>query len=126
MDKRDYNIIKHQRGYALPAVLMFLMLAFGVFAVIFRSSASSIRIEQARVLRQSRIEWTAPAIAQGLRLLETGAPPLENYQCIVTLTQGAQTKYFLLTFDHVSGTRWTLHCQPSPTNIGYPEAPATF
>jgi len=114
------------RGFMMPAVLLFLALAFGAWVITFRSSATMIRLEEARVLRDFRTTWTAPATAAALRLLQTGNPPLDNYQCKLTLTQDEQTKYFLLTYEMLVGNRWTLKCEPCDSDAPYPAAPDSF
>ena len=116
----------HPRGYALPAVLLFLLFAFSAWAVFFRSSGSSLRVEQARVLRASRDTFSAPAMADGLRLLETGSPPSDPYACKVTLTQDGVTKYFLLNYEKIGPTRWTLSCTATDADDLHPDKPATF
>jgi hypothetical protein len=114
------------RGFALPAVMLFLLFAFGAWAVFFRSSGSIIRVEQARVLRESRSQWSAPAGATALRLLQTGNPPSDPYSCKVTLTQDAETRYLLLTFEKVGPARWNFVVAPTDADDASPDAPATF
>jgi hypothetical protein len=115
-----------RRGYILPAVLLFLAAGFGMWVIMFRSSATLIRVEQARVLRDFRTTWTAAAAAQGLRLMESGDPPLDNYQCKLALTQEGQTKWFLLTYTKDNGQRWTLRTEPTTEDASYPVAPSSF
>ena len=87
MRAREKNSIFTRRGYALPAVLLFLAVSFGMWAVLYRTSGSMIRVEQARVLRASRTEWSAPAVATGLRLLQTGVAEGEFYECKLPITR---------------------------------------
>src|SRR5690349_10893495 len=94
-------------GYVLPAVILFLTIAFGIWAVVFRSCASVLRVEQARSHRATRTQWSMPATAAGLRLLETGNPPTSPYDCKLAVTQDSETRYFHLTFEEVSSTRYT-------------------
>ena len=116
----------HRRGYVLPAVLLFLMISFGIWAVFFRSTASVVRIEQARVLRETRTVWDAPAVATGLRLLQTGLPPHDPYSCRVTLTNDSQTKYILLKFEKVAPVRWSITASPTTADDLSPDVPTTF
>src|SRR3954467_1526434 len=97
-----------------------------MWALAFRTSASALRVEEARSHRDARSTWTAPAMAAGLRLLETGRPPLDTYTCKLPLTQDSQTKYFLLAFDKIGPTRWTINVEPTDSEDPSPDAPATF
>jgi fibronectin type 3 domain-containing protein len=115
-----------RRGYVLPAVLMFLAITFGLCVIMFRSSATLIRVEQARVLRQSRASWTAMAMGEALRLLESGTPPITTYQCKLSVTQSGVTKYFLLTYANGLGNQWTVSCAPSDASDTTIDAPLTF
>src|SRR5690349_14460886 len=95
-------------GYALPAVLLFVVFAFGAWAVLFHSCGSVLRVEEARTLRQTRSQWSAPAMAQALRLLQTGDPPADPYACKLALTQDGQTRYFRLNYEKIAPIRWTV------------------
>src|SRR6185369_16427313 len=90
-----------RKGYALPAVLLFILFAFGAWAVLHRSCGSVLRVEQARTLRETRSTWSAPAMAQALRLLQTGDPPAEDYACKLALTEDGQTRYFRLAYEKI-------------------------
>src|SRR5688572_27771228 len=99
---RSARRITSRRGFILPAVLLFLAIAFGMWAVLFRSAGSALRIDEARSHRAARAEWTASAVANGLRLLETGSPPSDPYVCKLSITQDAQTRWFRLTYEQIS------------------------
>ncbi len=114
------------RGYVLPAVILFLTIAFGIWAVVFRSCASVLRVEQARSHRATRTQWSVPATASALRLLETGNPPTSPYDCKLAITQDTQTKYFHLTYEQVTSTRYTVSVAPSDADDVAPDAPSTF
>jgi hypothetical protein len=122
----DVRRRRGRRAFVLPAVLLFLAVAFGMWAIVFRGSANALRVEEARAHRDARESWTAPATAAGLRLLETGRPPLDTYTCKLALTQDGLTRYFLLTYDKIGPTRWTLQCTPTDAADATLDAPATF
>jgi len=113
-------------AFALPAVLLFLAIAFAMWAVVFRSAGTTLRVEDARAHRDTRATWLAPATAAGLRLLETGVPPSDSYTCKLPITQDGQTRYFLLTFEKIGPLRWTLACAATDEDDDAPDAPATF
>ena len=123
---RRRRMVWRRGGYALPAVLLFVLLAFGAWAVLFRSCASVIRVEQARTLRDTRSTWSAPAAATGLRLLQTGTPPADPYVCKLAITQDSQTRYFLLTFTKIGESRWALAAAPTAADTEAPDCPASF
>ena len=114
------------RGYVLPAVLLFLAMAFATWAVLFRSCASILRVEEARSHRETRSTWSAPAAATGLRLLETGTPPLDPVTYKLAVTRDDETRYFLLTFEQISPGRWTVQAAPTTFDADYPDCPAHF
>jgi hypothetical protein len=115
-----------RRGYALTAVLLFVVFAFGAWAVLFHSCGSVLRVEEARALRQTRSQWTAPAMAQALRLLQTGDPPAEDYACKLALAQDGETRYFRLSYEKIAPIRWTVTAAITDADDVSPDAPATF
>jgi hypothetical protein len=125
-----HRVARHRRhrprGYVLPAAMLFLAIAFGMWAILHRSAATAIRFEQARVLRHGRNAFAAPAIAAGLRLLETGDPPGDPYACKLPITVDDQTRYFRLTYEQVSSGRWTVHAMPTTVDDAADDAPASF
>ena len=123
---RAVRRLRNRAGYALPAALLFLMLAFGAWAVLFRTCASVIRVEQARCLRDTRSTWSAPAAATALRLLQTSTPAVDPYTCKLTITQDSQTRYFLLTFEKITPTRWTVTAAPTTADEDAPDCPTHF
>ena len=110
----------------LPALLIGVSFAFGAWAVLFHSCGSVLRVEEARTLRQSRAYWSAPAMAQGLRLLQTGDPPAEDYACKLALTEDGQTRYFRLAYEKIGPIRWTVTATVTEADDTAPDAPATF
>jgi hypothetical protein len=116
----------HHHGFVLPAVLLFLAVAFGMWAMLFRSSATVLRFEQARTLRAGRANFAAPAMATGLRLLETGVPPSDPYACKVTLELDGVTRYYRLGFEQIAPNRWTIDASPTTEDDITADAPATF
>src|SRR5438132_1309871 len=113
--------LRHPRGYALLTVMLFLAFAFGAWAVFYHTSASAIRVEEARSRRDTRTIWTAPAIAQGLRLLESGPPPSDPYSCKVTVSSDSETRYILLTYDKVASSRYTIAATPTDADNPAPD-----
>ena len=113
-------------GYVLPAAMFFLTVAFGMWAVLHRSAATVIRFEQARTLREGRNVFAAPAIAAGLRLLETGDPPADPYACKLPVTVDGQTRYFRLDYEQIAVGRWTVQASPTTIDDLAVDAPSSF
>ena len=123
---RERRHARRRGGYVLPAAMLFLTVAFGMWAVLHRSAATVIRFEQARTLREGRNVFAAPAIAAGLRLLETGDPPADPYECKLPITVDGQTRYFHLAYEQVAVGQWTLSATPTTVDDLTIDAPATF
>lgn len=119
-------ITTHARGYALPAVLVTLVMGFGMWALLYHSASESTNYQQARALRIYRELWTAPAMARAITLLETGDPPDDPYVCKLALTRDGVTNHFLLTYIKGSGTLWSIDCEPTTADDPAPDAPASF
>jgi hypothetical protein len=59
-----------RRGYSLTVVLLFLMLLLCLWAAVYRTSASFLRVETARVKRNDLDNGMLGALAQALMYLE--------------------------------------------------------
>ena len=117
---------RHRGGFALLTVMFFLAFAFGAWAVFYHSSAAALRLEEARSKRDTRTTWTAPAIAQGLRLLQTGNPPSDPYSCKMAIASDSETHYILLTYNQISLGRYTIAATPTTADDPTQAAPSTF
>jgi len=60
-----------RRGYSLTVVLLFLVLLLCLWAAVYRTTASFLRVETARVNRNDLDEGMLGALAQALWCLET-------------------------------------------------------
>ena len=126
MSRRSRRSARRRGGYVLPAAMLFLTVAFGMWAVLHRSAATAIRFEQARTLREGRNVFAAPAIAAGLRLLETADPPTDPYECKLPITVDGQTRYFHLAYEQIAIGRWTVAATPTTADDVAVDAPNTF
>jgi hypothetical protein len=63
-----------RRGYSLTVVLIFLILLFALWAAVYRTTSSVLRIETNRVLQQSRDRGPMNALAQAVQLLQYSTP----------------------------------------------------
>lgn len=67
-------------GYALVMVLVFVVLFLTILGVAWRQIGAVMRIESVRAKQTTRDRGSLRAVAEGLRLLETGLPP-DGYAC---------------------------------------------
>lgn len=75
-----------QAGVALvlTAVLGFLLAA--LFAMSLRATHDAIRGERFQIRRELHADTLTASLADAITLLETGLPPADPYECIVTKT----------------------------------------
>ena len=117
--------LRHRGGFALLTVMFFLAFAFGAWAVFYHSSAAACGWKR-RAEADTRTTWTAPAIAQGLRLLQTGNPPSDPYSCKMAIASDSETHYILLTYNQISLGRYTIAATPTTADDPTHAAPSTF
>ena len=72
---------RRRRGYSLTVVLLFLVLLLCLWAAVYRTTASFLHIETARVKRNDLDEGMMGALAQALMYLEKN-PLLSRYPAI--------------------------------------------
>lgn len=61
-------------GYTLTVVLLTLILLFGLWTFVIRSTSSLVRIETTRSMRQASDQGAMNALAQAVQLLQYGYP----------------------------------------------------
>lgn len=86
-----------RRGYTLTVVLLMLILLFGLWTFVIRSTSSLLRIETTRSLRQSRDQGVMNALAQAVRLLQYGYPSDSQNPSSLIFT------YYVTTMIPISG-----------------------
>ena len=75
-----------RRGYAMVAVVVFVLGFLGLWTVAARQISSMLRVEQARakrIARDAAALASRQALAQALAALESGYPPANPYVCLV-------------------------------------------
>ena len=118
--------LRPRRGFALPAVMVFMVTALGLWVLLHRHSGSAMRIERIRDARAQSAYWSAHALAQALALLETGTPPKEPYECLLPISDGNEVRYFRLTYEKLNGKNWQVDVEASSLDSGLPIAPIIF
>lgn len=114
-----------RRGYSLTVVLLFLVLLLCLWAAVYRTTASFLRVETARVKRNDLDEGMLGALAKVLWYLETQAvPPAGSYGISVPVNPNnphPQGPDFKVTFTQVTlpdGSNWSITVVPG----SYPTA----
>lgn len=98
-----------RRGYAMVAVVAFVLVFLGLWTVAARQISSMLRIEQARAKRIARDAAALPArkaLAQALAALESGYPPANPYTCLVTVDSTEFAVTYTINPDTEDPTDW--------------------
>jgi hypothetical protein len=116
-----------RRGYALLLVLVLVVLFSALWGVAYRQIAAAVRVEAVNVQQTQRDQGSTEAVAMGLTLLETGAPPLPwPYSCAVTLNTPAGPISYTVTFTSEGPSQWAVSAFPTAVGQSPPPMPATF
>ena len=108
-----------RRGYSLTVVLLFLVLLLCLWAAVYRTTASFLRVETARVKRNDLDNGMLGALAQALWYLET-TPTLPRSTVIYEITvpvnpnnpNNPEGPYFTATFTPTSSNGWNIQVAP--------------
>jgi len=120
------NIRVHRRGYSLTVVLLFLVLLLGLWAAVYRTTSSFLRVETARVKRNDLDSGVLSALGQCLMYLERNPSlPRTPVTYGVNVPQGSSgPPNFVATFTPVttSPNGWTVQIAPGtyPTPLPGP------
>jgi hypothetical protein len=105
-----------RRGYAMVAVVLFVMLFLGLWGVAGRQLGSMLRIEQARARRVQRDLdglGATQALAKALAALEVGFPRTTPYTCRVNVGGTDFALTFTRNPDGSDPTAWSLQATPT-------------
>jgi Tfp pilus assembly protein PilV len=123
-----------RRGYAMVAVVVFVMLFLGLWGLAARQIGSLLRIEQARANRVQADSKGLPrmrVLAKALAALEVAFPAKQYYQCKVQDAASDGTgSWFVVNFQLLPGvtattSQWTIEVgaetdgsNPIPPTLG--------
>ncbi len=99
------------RGYSLTVVLLFLVLLLFLWAAVYRTTASFLRLETARVKRNDLDEGMQAALARALWYLEVN-PTLPRNQITYGITVPVST-------NNPEGPSFTAVFTPTPAPNGW-------
>lgn len=104
--------IRHtlRRGYALMLTCIFVILFLAMLGVVWRQTASILRIESLRAVQTRRDQGCLLAAVQGIHYLEqTSSPaPAQSY------TIDGRTYTVTFVQDTADTTQWTVRAVPAP------------
>lgn len=102
-----------RRGYAMVAVVAFVLIFLGLWTVAARQINTMLRVEQARhnrILADQANLAARQALAQALAALGSGYPPSSPYYC----RYGSDFEIAFTNPDPADYTAWTVTVSPSP------------
>jgi len=100
-----------RRGYALLLVIIFVVLFLAMLGVVWRQTASVLRVETLRAIQARRDQGCLLAAVQGIHYLEQNTTPTSPQTFTVN------GRFFTVTFlqDPVDATKWTVRAVPAAT-----------
>jgi hypothetical protein len=111
-----------RRGYAMVAVLIFVILFLGLWSIAAQGVSSLLRVEQARARRVARDANYLPhrkALAQAAAAFQLGYPPTNPYECQVVVDGAAYALTFTIDPSGNDPTAW-LVTTSQPADPGLP------
>lgn len=118
---------RHGRGgYALTLVVLFCTIFLALLAVAFRQTAALVRTASGEAQRVIRDTGSTQALARGLRLLETGNPPTDPYQCATIVNTATGPCSYTVTFTSAGQNAYTVQAAPTAAGDSVPTMPSVF
>ncbi len=116
-----------RRGYSLTVVLLFLVLLLFLWAAVYRTTASFLRVETARVKRNDLDNGMLAALAQALMYLENNPALPRNpvtYGITVPVNQNnPEGPNFTATFTPAPApSGWTVQVAPGTCSTPLPSS----
>lgn len=115
-----------RRGFTTVLVLLLIVLFLCLWGVAYRQTAAALRMETVQANRVQRDQGPTLALAQALRLLETGTPPNSPYVGTVQVTGASGPQQFTVTFTQEGPDAWAVQASGTPSGGGVAALPATF
>lgn len=115
-----------RRGYALPVVLIFVVLLLSLSSVVYRQIGADMRIESARSAQIVRDQGSLTMMARAMALLTTGTPPSQHYECVLTIETSTGPRGYTASFSTSDGTNWSISTRPTLASENPDPMPATF
>lgn len=113
-------------GYTTVLALVFIVLLLCLWGVAYRQIAAALRMETVQANRVQRDQGATLALAQALKLLETGTPPTTPYSGGVTITNSSGSQSFTVTFTQEGSNAWAVQATTTPAGQSPTPLPSTF
>lgn len=110
----------------MVVVMMLILTATAMAAVQMRHLSSALRIEQARMRSEARVQGPVMVLAIACARLEAGNPPASNATYQYTHHDGIQSTLYRVAYVEVAQDRWTVTADPDPTAGTLPALPDEF
>jgi hypothetical protein len=114
-------------GYALLIVMMLIVTMTGLAAVHQRNLNAALRVEQARMKSESRVQGPLSVLAHAIDLLKTGDAPAP-IEYVHSHTVGSTTTLYRVSYG-VSGkddNNWQITANPDPSAGALTTLPDSF
>ena len=123
------NARRRERGSVLMIVTVMGVLSMALFGLAWRGTHDDIRLERRERLCETRARSLYPALADMLDLLRSGRPPIDPYECIVSISDGADEWQVVATFSSDGDQdHWNVDCRAATSEqfAELPAAPLSF
>ena len=118
------NATGRHGGHALFMTLATLVIMMLLWMVAFGQISSWLRTEKAHLYSQDRALGPTRAMAWGLKLLETGEPPVTPYACRANVGDAGE---FVITFALTAPLQYQVAVRPATQqDEDLPAAPTEF
>ena len=121
--------MQRERGSAMLLVLVLGVVSMAAWSLAFLTTRDLIRTEKLVQQRGTRAAGVTRGLAVGLRLMRTGLPPSDQYECITVFATDTEKLPVLLTFRRGQEEgQWRIDASPaSVMDVSMlPEAPTSF
>ncbi len=121
--------MQRERGSAMLLVLVLGVVSMAAWSLAFLTTRDLIRTEKLVAQRSTRDASVTRGLAVGLRLMRTGLPPSDPYECIAVFATDTEKLPVLLTFQRGEDEgQWRIDAsRASLMDVGtLPEAPESF
>ena len=121
--------MRSERGHTILLATILGIVAFSAWALAFLTTRDLVRTEKIVRVRGERDQSVTRALGRGIYLLRTGFPPVEPYECIVTVAGSERTYDCTVRFEQEPGSEtWTVTAlRSTDEDLGMlPPAPARF
>ncbi|MFT7461859.1 MAG: hypothetical protein ACI9EF_000193 [Pseudohongiellaceae bacterium] len=117
-----------ESGLALLLVTILGVVLMSSWAIAWRGTNDTIRVERILKLRESRNEGVSVALYDAVDLLRSGAPATDPCECLVTVTVGGRVVSFKAVYSSMTPLDWDVVVTKATAGekLLLPDLPASF